>query len=330
MKLLKILALSVALLTTLQAMQQPSSHTKGTATGKPTGQLKPGQYWWHPELSPSGPLMVLVSVPEQTMHVYRNGILIGRSSISTGSQGHATPGGVFSILGKHREYYSKKYDNAPMPNMQRLTDTGICMHSGNLPGYPASHGCIRMPFDFSQLLFSATAQGGTVVVGDGKVPVPHLASNPGLLLAPKDLSSATVRPLASNEYDWKPERSASGPITMVVSSADKAIYVYRNGNVIGRAPVEVSGRGSLGNHVFSLLEGTTDRQSSLVPGRAARKWMTVTSGGRRTDADKIASRLRINPEFAAKVYNTLTPGTTVIITDQPVVRSRRNAPVLES
>ena len=330
MKLLKILAVSVALLTTVQAMQQPSFHTKGTPTGKPTGQLKPGQYWWHPELSPSGPLMVLVSVPEQTMHVYRNGILIGRSSISTGSQGHATPGGVFSILGKHREYYSKKYDNAPMPNMQRLTDTGICMHSGNLPGYPASHGCIRMPFDFSQLLFSATAQGGTVVVGDGKVPVPHLASNPGLLLAPKDLSSAMVRPLASNEYDWKPERSPSGPITMVVSSADKAIYVYRNGNVIGRAPVEVSGRGSLGNHVFSLLEGTTDRQSSLAPGRAARKWMTVTSSGRRTDADKIASRLRINPEFAAKVYDMLTPGTTVIITDQPVVRSRRNAPVLQS
>ena len=329
MKFLKILALCVALLTTVQAMQQPSSHTKGTPTGKPTGQLKPGEYWWKPQLSPSGPLMVLVSVPEQTMHVYRNGILIGRSTVSTGSKGHSTPGGVFSILGKSKEYYSKKYDNAPMPNMQRLTDTGICMHSGNLPGYPASHGCIRMPYDFSQLLFSVTASGGTVVVGDGKVPVPHLASSPGLLLAPKDLSSEMVRPLASNEYDWKPERSPSGPITMVVSAADKAIYVYRNGNVIGRAPVEVSGRGSLGNHVYSLLEGTTDRQSSLAPGKAARKWMTVTSSGRSVPADKLAERLRVNPEFAAKVYDTLTPGTTVIITDQPVVRSRGKAAVLE-
>ena len=102
--------------------------------------------------------MVLVSVPEQTMHVYRNGILIGRSTVSTGSKGHATPGGVFEILEKKQEHYSKKYDNAPMPNMQRLTWTGIAMHSGNLPGYPASHGCIRMPFDFSQLLFSATAK----------------------------------------------------------------------------------------------------------------------------------------------------------------------------
>ena len=131
-----------------------------------------------------------------------------------------------------------------------------------------------MPYDFSQLLFSATAKGGTVVVGDGKIPVPHLASNPGLLLAPKDFTPEMLRPLANNEYDWNPERSASGPITMVVSAADKAIYVYRNGNPIGRAPVEIGGRGSLGDHVFSMLEGTTGRQSSLAPGRAARQWMT--------------------------------------------------------
>ena len=165
--------------------------------------------------------MVLVSVPEQTMHVYRNGILIGRSTVSTGTKGNATPGGVFSILEKKQEHYSKKYDNAPMPNMQRLTWTGIAMHSGNLPGYPASHGCIRMPFDFSQLLFSETSKGGTVVVGDGKVPVPHLASSPGLMLAPKDISSEMLRPLAKNDYDWNPERSSSGPVTIVVSAADQ-------------------------------------------------------------------------------------------------------------
>src|SRR5436190_8803148 len=329
MKFFSVLAVSIALLTSAHAVKKPSAHTAGTPTGQPTGPLKPGEYWWKPQLSPSGPLVVLVSVPEQTMHVYRNGILIGRASVSTGSKGHATPGGVFSILEKKQEHYSKKYEDAPMPNMQRLTWTGIAMHSGNLPGYPASHGCIRLPFDFSQLLFRETSKGGTVVVGDGKVPVPHLASNPGLLPAPKDISASMVRPLASNEYDWKPERSESGPITMVVSAADKAIYVYRNGDVIGRASVEVSGRGSLGNHVYSMLEGTTDRQSSLAPDRAARKWMTVTSSGRRVEADKIAARLRINPEFAAKVYDTLSPGTTVIITDQPVVRNRGKAEIFE-
>ncbi|HET9549605.1 MAG TPA: L,D-transpeptidase family protein, partial [Candidatus Binatia bacterium] len=260
MKILSVLAIAAALLTSAQAVQQPSFHTKGTPTGRPTGALKPGEYWWQPQLSPSGPLMVLVSVPEQTMHVYRNGILIGRSTVSTGSKGHATPGGVFEILEKKQEHYSKKYDNAPMPNMQRLTWTGIAMHSGNLPGYPASHGCIRLPFDFSQLLFSATGKGGTVVVGDGKIPVPHLASNPGLLLAPKDLTSATLRPLAKTDYDWNPERSTSGPVTMVVSAADKMIYVYRNGDPIGRAPLEISGRGSLGDRVYSMLAGGTGRQ----------------------------------------------------------------------
>jgi hypothetical protein len=310
-------------------MERPSFHTQGTRTDKPTGSLKPGEYWWRPELSPSGPLMVLVSIPQQVMNVYCNGILIGRSSISTGSKGHSTPGGVFTILEKKKTHRSKKYDNAPMPNMQRLTWTGIAMHSGNLPGYPASHGCIRLPYDFSQLLFAATSKGGTVVVGDGKIPTPYLASNPGLLLAPKDFSPEMLRTLGRDDYDWRPERSETGPITIVVSAADRAIYVYRNGNPIGRAAVEIDGRGSLGDHVYSLLEGTTDRQSSLAPGRAARRWMTVTSRGRGVPAEKMAERLRINPEFAQKVYDTIEPGTTVIITDQPVVRSRGNAAILE-
>src|SRR6476661_3809318 len=325
-----LLAAAVALsFTAAQAVEKPSFHTKGSPTGKPTGPLKPGEYWWNPRLSPSGPLMVLVSVPEQVMHVYRNGILIGRSTVSTGTNGHSTPGGVFSILEKKQEHYSKKYDNATMPNMQRLTWTGIAMHSGNLPGYPASHGCIRLPFDFSVLLFNETSKGGTVVVGDGKVPVPHLASSPGLLLAPKDFSPEMLHPLAKNAYDWNPERSSSGPVTIVVSAADRALYVYRNGNPIGRAAVEIVGSGSLGDRVYSLLEGTTDRQSSLAPGRAARRWMTVTNRGRSVPADKMAARLRINPEFANKVYDTIEPGTTVIITDQPVVRNRGKAAILE-
>jgi len=311
-------------------MAQPSFHTKGTPTGKPTGPLKPGEYWWNPQLSPRGPLMVLVSIPEQTMHVYRNGILIGRSTVSTGSQGHSTPGGVFTILEKQKEHYSKTYNNAPMPNMQRLTQNGIAMHSGNLPGYPASHGCIRLPYDFSQLLFNATAQGGTVVVGDGKTPVPFLAANPGLVLAPKDFTPAMLRPLAPNEYDWRPNRSTGGPITILISAADKAIYVYRNGNPIGRASVEVVGSGGLGDHVFSLLEGTTGRQSLLVPGRAGRRWMCVPGSGRSVSSEEIASRLRFSQEFAGKLYDAIAPGTTVVITDKPIVRKGLNTPVLEN
>ena len=321
MKYLSILVVSIAVLTASQAMEKPSFHTKGTSTGKPTGTLKAGEYWWNPQLSPGGPVVVLVSIPQQTMHVYRNGILIGRSTVSTGAKGHATPGGVFSILEKKQTHRSKKYDNAPMPYMQRLTWSGIAMHSGQLPGYPASHGCVRLPYDFSQLLFKATEKGGTVVVGDGKTPTPHLASNPGLLLAPKDFTPDMVRRLSKDEYDWRPERSTEGPITIVVSSADDALYVYRNGNPIGRGAVQISGRGRLGNSVFTLLEGSTGKPSQLAPGREARKWMRVTSQGRPVEADEIASRIRFNTEFAQKLADELKPGTTVIVTDQPVVRN---------
>jgi len=321
MKILTTVAISIGLLTASQAMEKPSFHTKGTPTGKPTGALKPGEYWWHPEISPQGPLMILVSVPEQTMHVYRNGALIGRSTVSTGSKGHSTPGGVFSILEKKQTHRSKKYNDAPMPYMQRLTWSGIAMHSGALPGYAASHGCVRLPYDFSQLLFKATEKGGTVVVGDGKTPTPYLASNPGLLLAPKDFTPDMVRHLAKDDYDWRPERSTEGPITIVVSSADDALYVYRNGNPIGRGAVQVSGRGGLGNHVFTLLEGSTGKPSQLAPGREAGKWMRVTSQGRPVEADDIASRIRFNREFAQKLADEIKPGTTVIVTDQPVVRN---------
>ncbi len=335
MRILSLLAvLTIATLATASSkeMQKPAAHTQGVAVDKPTGDLKPGEYWWAPQLSPKGPLMVLVSIPKQMMHVYRNGILIGRSTVSTGAKGHETPGGVFSILEKQQSHRSSSYNNAPMPNMQRLTWSGIAMHSGNLPGQPASHGCVRLPFDFSKLLFAATQKGGTVVIGDGKIPTPYLAANPGLLLAPKDFTPEMLKKLDNGQYEWKPERSPSGPITIVVSAADKAIYVYRDGNPIGRAAVEVSGWTALGEHVFSLMDGRSDKPSRFVPGRNARIWMAMETGKAMfTDPDTVSSRLHFSPEFAAKVDDVLTPGTTVIVTDRPVVRKpTTEAPYFEA
>src|SRR5215470_7922859 len=326
MKFQSVIAIFVALVTTSFAMDQPSSHTKGAPTGKPTGPLRPGEYWWKPQLSPRGPVVALVSLPQQTMYVYRNGILIGRSSISSGSKGHATPGGVFSILEKKQTHYSKTYNNAPMPYMQRLTWSGIAMHSGQLPGYAASHGCVRLPYDFSQLLFSTTSSGGTVIIGDGKTPVPRLASTPGLILAPTDYTPGMLHPMAKNDYDWHPERSPEGPITIVISSADRAMYVYRNGDPIGRASVEIGGKGlsgrdKLGNHVFTMLEGTTGKPSRLAPGHEEARWMRVTSEGKAMDPDTLKSRLSFSPEFGDKVASELKPGATVIVTDYPAVRN---------
>lgn len=303
------------------AMERPAAHTQGSASGKRTGPLKPGEYWWKPDLSPRGPVVALVSIPRQVMHVYRNGILIGRTSVSTGAKGHGTPAGVFTILEKRKRHYSSTYNNAPMPNMQRLTWRGVAMHSGQLPGYPASHGCIRMPYDFSELLFGITQKGGTVVIADGRTPVPRLAADPGLILAPADLSPQMLRPLGRGDYDWAPQRSPSGPVTLVLSRADEAVYVYRNGEAIGRARAEVEGSRGFGEHVFTLLEGVSDRPSRWVPGRPARRWMRVSSErGPRVDAGQLGTRVRVHPVIAGKVYDMLEPGATVIVTDEPVVR----------
>ena len=128
--------------------------------------LQPGEYVWTPELAPSGPLVIVVSLPEQRAHVYRNGTRIGVSTISSGKPGHETPTGVFPILQKREEHYSNLYNNAPMPYMQRLTWDGIALHAGRIPGKPASHGCIRLPMAFAKSLFAATERGVTVVVAD--------------------------------------------------------------------------------------------------------------------------------------------------------------------
>ena len=114
--------------------------------------MAPGDFLWAPQASPEGPVMVLVSLEKQRAYVYRNGVLIGISTVSTGAPGHATPTGIFTILQKQVDHKSNIYDDAPMPYMQRLTWTGIAMHAGRLPGYPASHGCIRLPRAFAQHL----------------------------------------------------------------------------------------------------------------------------------------------------------------------------------
>ena len=128
--------------------------------------LKPGQFEWHPERAAAGQLVMVVSLPAQMVHVYRNGVRIGVSTISSGKPGKETPTGTFEILQKKQMHHSNLYNNAPMPYMQRLTWDGIALHAGKLPGYPASHGCIRLPTAFAKLLFAETRKGMLVVVAD--------------------------------------------------------------------------------------------------------------------------------------------------------------------
>jgi lipoprotein-anchoring transpeptidase ErfK/SrfK len=114
--------------------------------------------------APSGAVRVLVSIPQQRAWVFRGSELVATSRVSTGRRGHPTPTGTFPILEKRVEHYSNLYDNAPMPYMQRLTLWGIALHGGRVPGYPASHGCIRLPHAFARRLYRITARGTPVTI----------------------------------------------------------------------------------------------------------------------------------------------------------------------
>src|SRR5678815_3465141 len=134
----------VSLHATAQADSVPFWGARASvAIDTPIDQLKSGEFLWLGEALSSGPLVMVVSITEQRAYVYRNGVLIGATSVSTGRPGHATPIGVFTVLQKQQEHRSTIYDGAPMPYMQRLTWGGIALHAGGLPGYPESHGCIH-------------------------------------------------------------------------------------------------------------------------------------------------------------------------------------------
>ena len=115
-----------------------------------------------------GPVRVVVSLPQQKAFVYRGGALLWTSPVSTGKRGHGTPAGTFRILQKKVKHRSNIYD-ASMPYMQRLTHSGIALHAGHVPGYRASHGCIRLPYGKARKLYDVTRHGTTVVVTNQRV-----------------------------------------------------------------------------------------------------------------------------------------------------------------
>jgi lipoprotein-anchoring transpeptidase ErfK/SrfK len=127
--------------------------------------LKSGQYLWRDVPDASGPERVVIGLSDQLAYLYRGDMLIAVATISTGRDEKPTPTGIFSVLDKKPFYRSKKYDNAPMPWMQRIDGYGIAMHGGYNPGYPASHGCIRLPIAFAKKLYSATDVGTPVYIG---------------------------------------------------------------------------------------------------------------------------------------------------------------------
>lgn len=128
------------------------------------GELSPGSYLWDSWRAPSGKMNMIVDLSSQRAFVYRNDTLIGISTISSGKPHYETPDGTFTVLKKERFHRSNKYDDAPMPYMQRLTWSGLALHGGHPRGYAASHGCIRLPMGFAAALFKEETRGMQVVI----------------------------------------------------------------------------------------------------------------------------------------------------------------------
>ncbi|GAA3907385.1 hypothetical protein GCM10022276_27290 [Sphingomonas limnosediminicola] len=127
--------------------------------------LRPGQYLWRYVPESAGAQRVVVSLSDQMAYLYRGDTLVAASTISSGKDEKPTPTGIFSVLAKQPMYRSKKYDNAPMPWMQRIDQYGIALHAGFNPGVPASHGCVRLPAAFAKKLYSVTDVGTPVYIG---------------------------------------------------------------------------------------------------------------------------------------------------------------------
>src|SRR5215470_6032456 len=147
---------------------------------------------------PVEPVMAIVSLRKQRITVYDAKGWILRAPVSSGQTGRETPAGVFSVIQKEAEHYSNLYDDAFMPHMQRITWSGIALHGGPLPGYPASHGCVRMPFDFAAQLFGTTKLGMRVIVAPTDV-APVQIAHPALF--PMQPRAGTVAAARAAEAD---------------------------------------------------------------------------------------------------------------------------------
>ena len=277
-------------------------------------KLAPGQYEWQPGRSPSGPVLVVVSIDDQMAYVYRNGVEIARSTVSTGREGKETPTGVFTVLQRKVEHESSIYKGAQMPYMQRLTWGGIAMHAGDLPGYPASAGCVRLPLEFSEKIYSVMGMGGTVVITK-KGAKPSSSSKPANVLLASKASQADNRAIPAGKVVWEPSKSRSGPFSILVSYGDRTVYVWRNGVQIGQAPIAILGSNPP-EGVFMMLEGT-EPPNPKYPGLKMHPWVALSLDGGDTSGDVVdtmRSQISLPKDFRKNINQEIVPGAILVAT----------------
>ncbi len=282
----------------------------------PGTDLKPGEWVWYPERSLSGPVAVVVSLSDQLAFVYRNGVRIGATTVSTGRPGFETPTGVFTILRKEKMHRSKQYNNAPMPDSQFFFG-GAALHAGGLPGYPSSHGCVHLPTDFASLVFGVTHNGTPVIVTNERSGVGNL-SHAGLVMSQADLKQIETMTghVAGKSLPVDRQGKGNGSFSLLVSGADRAIYGLRDGEIDLQSPIGIADPGQpLGSHVY-ILRG-------FDKGRRSFDWIAVGMGtGHEDDVRQqrelaATTRLTIPPDAYARIARNLHPGSAFMLTDLP-------------
>lgn len=313
-----VTAVGTVALLPFQAGARPQ-RPHGGLVDKPAEQLTNGEYNWYPQRSPGGPIVIIVSIPEQKVHVYRNGIRIAATTCSTGKPGHGTPTGIFKILQKDKNHHSSTYNNAPMPNMNRLTWSGIALHAGNLPGYPASHGCVRLPMEFSELLFSITKLGMTVVIADNESHPTEIV-HPGMVLGDYAKQEFAAVDLSIKHYQYSEgHRDTPLSVSVVVSASDRSMIIWENNRIVVSDKVDIiEPQRPIGEHVFTLIE-VKGREDSLA-------WMSsdYSRGGNSVDASNTLLRIKAHPKGLRELQKRMHQGLTLITTDQPSGRRTRS------
>ena len=302
-----------------------------------------------------GPLQIIISIADQRISLYENGALIARSSVSTGVERHPTPLGVFSVLSKKKWHRSNIYSAAPMPYMQRITWSGIALHAGDLPGYPASHGCIRLTNDFAIRLWHLTKRGTRVIIAPEDVrPVeitspqlfaqrprvasPSPESGTATLASNDSVLAATTHapPVSNTDEGAKASDPASVgvtpqkvvPISVFVSRKLSKLFVRQGFRPLFDAPVKIQNLAEpMGTHVFSVMEFQNEgaairwtvvsipEKSALNQGSPPRLHKEPPMPDK---ANAVLERIDIPQDVVDRISELLTPGSSLIISDHGI------------
>ena len=280
---------------------------------------------------PQGPLIIAISIQKQNLKIYDAKGFFAETPISTGMPGHPTPMGVFSVIQKHKLHHSNIYSGAPMPYMQRITWSGVAMHAGVLPGYPASHGCIRMPMAFAVKMWGWTRMGARVVVAPGEmtpadfshpllmaqrvVPQPAVANEP----SPDAASAASheLRPTVGHDGGVKPVMSEPPAAPLTQTADARAALPAQNAPVTmtDATSSEAAAPGETASSDHKPVETKSSEAATEGPAKDAR-----------TEAPKAdAAGSREKPDQNVKAVTDIRPAAPDVKNDQPRLDAEKAA-----